>query len=173
MIASLVLGLQVGDPMQNGGLDAEVNARVGAHILIGLGALTGSMMVHALLLTYFMGTGRWLEETSAAYKLSPEWHQRNQKFKYGILPGILVSVVMVIATGSLGAVADPATAVSLEEVIGMPDATLHFSMALLTCLVTLIVNFTQFIAIIGNSAIVEGVLADVRRIRIERGLPVD
>ena len=173
MIIALVLGLQIGDPMKNGGLDPEVNARLGTHILIGLGALTGTMMVHALLFTYFMGTGRWLEETSAAYKLAPEWYQRNQKIKYGIFPGILVSVLMVITTGSLGAVADPATAVSLEKFSGMSDATLHLAMALCTCLVTLMINFTQFIAIARNSAIVEGVLAEVRRIRIERGLPVE
>lgn len=173
MIIALILGLQVGDPMQNGGLDAKVNARIGTHILIGLGALTSTMMVHALLFTYFMGTGRWLDETSTAYKLSPEWYQRNQKIKYGILPGILVSVLMLIAAGSLGAVADPATAVSLEQVLGMSDATLHFAVAVSTWLVTMIINFTQFTAISRNSAIVEGVLAEVRRIRIERGLPVD
>lgn len=173
MLIALILGLQVGDPMQNGGLDAEVNARIGTHILIGLGALTGTMMVHALLFTYFMGTGRWLEETSAAYQLSPEWYQRSQKLKYRILPGILGSVLMVIATGSLGAVADPATAVSLEPVFGISDSMLHLAMAYSTWLVTLIINFTQFVAIARNSAIIEGVLAEVRRIRIEHGLPVD
>ena len=129
--------------------------------------------VHALLFTYFMGTGRWLEETSAAYKLAPKWYEHNQRIKYGILPGIIVSVLMVIAAGSLGAVADPATAVSLEPVFGLSDAMLHFAMALSTWLVTLIINFTQYIAIARNSAVVEGVLGEVRRIRIERGLPVD
>ncbi|MEJ7592228.1 MAG: hypothetical protein WKF77_11815 [Planctomycetaceae bacterium] len=40
-------------------------------------------------------------------------------------------------------------------------------------MVNLIVNMTQYFAISKNSAIVEGVLAEVRRIRIEKGLPVD
>jgi hypothetical protein len=46
-------------------------------------------------------------------------------------------------------------------------------MAVATWLVTMIINFTQYIAIAGNSAIVDGVLVEVRRMRIERGLPVD
>ena len=173
MIVALVLGLQIGDPMQDGGRDPAVNARIGTHILVGLGALSGTMMVHALVFTYFMGTGRWLEETSTAYKLAPEWYQRNQKIKYGVLPGIFISFLVVIAAGSTGAVADPATVLSLEKTLGLSDATLHFAVALSACLVTAVINFMQFFAIAGNSAIVEGVLAEVRRIRIERGLPVD
>jgi hypothetical protein len=46
-------------------------------------------------------------------------------------------------------------------------------MAIATWLVNLTVNFTQYIRIARNSMIVEAVLAEVRRIRIERGLPVD
>ena len=173
MIVALVLGLRVGDPMKSHGLDPIVNARIGTHILIGLGALTSTTMVHALIFTYFMGTGRWLEETGTAYSLSEEWYKRNQQIKYGILPGILISFLMIVATGCFGAVADPATAVSLEKVVGVSDGTLHFGMAVITWFVTMVINFTQYIAIARNSAVVDGVLAEVRRIRIERGLPVD
>jgi hypothetical protein len=173
MIVSLVLGLQIGDPMQDGGLNAEVNARIGTHILLGLGALSGTMLVHALLFTYFMGTGRWIEETSAAYKLPDDFHKANQGVKYRILPGILISFFMVLSTGMLGAVADTATSVSLESITGLKDATLHFTMAVATWMVTLIINVTQYFSIMQNSNIVEAVLAEVRRIRLERGLEVE
>jgi len=173
MLAALILGLQVGDPMTMGGLDPDVNSRIGTHILIGLAALTSVTLVHALLFTYFMGTGRWLEETSQAYSLGNAYFQRNQKLKYGILPGIFLTFLMVMATGCFGAVADPATAVSLVQTTGISDSTLHFAMAITTWFVNLIVNFTQYIRIAKNSVIVEAVLAEVRRIRIERGLPVD
>lgn len=173
MLVSLLLGWQIGDPMQSHGLDAAVNTRISQHILIGLGALTSVTMVHALLLTYFMGTGRWLEETSQAYSLAPEWHRQNKQIKYGILPGIVICFLMVVATGAFGAVADPATAVSLDGVFGLSDSAMHFTIAVMTWLVNLIANTTQFVAIARNSAIVDGVLAEVRRIRIERGLPVD
>ena len=173
LLFAFVLGWQVGDPMQLGGRDTVVNSRIGTHILAGLAALTGATMVHALLFTYFMGTGRWIEETSQAYSLSGEWHRQNQKTKYSILPGICISFLMLVATGALGAIADPATALSLEKSLGINDSTVHFAAALSAWIVNVIVNLTQFIAIARNSAIVEGVLAEVRRIRVEKGLPVD
>lgn len=173
MIASLILGLRIGDPMTLNGRDTVVNARIGSHMLIGLGALTSTTLVHAILLTYFMGTGRWLEETSAAYSLPRDWHRLNQRIKYSTLPGIVTCFLLVLATGCFGAVADPATALSLEPSLGISDSTLHFSFAVFTWLVNVAVNFTQYIAIARNSAIVEAVLAEVRRIRIENGLPVE
>ena len=173
MVAALVLGIQVGDPLAQGGADPDVNARIGTHMLIGLAALTSVTLVHALLFTYFMGTGRWLEETSTAYSLSSDLHKANQKLKYGMMPGIMLVFMMILATGCLGAVADPATAVSLAESTGITDATLHFSVGVLTWVVNLIVNFTQYIRIGRNTLIVEKVLAEVRRIRLERGLAVD
>ncbi|RLT20406.1 MAG: hypothetical protein DWI29_03935 [Planctomycetota bacterium] len=173
LMVAFVMGWQVGDPATLNGRDPDVNDRIGTHLLVGLGALTSATMVHALLLTYFMGTGRWIEETSQAYRLSSEWYRQNQRTKYGILPGILGSFLMLVVTGSLGAVADPATVLSLERTLGINDSTLHFAAAVCTWIVNLIVNMTQYLAITKNSAIVEGVLAEVRRIRIEKGLPVD
>jgi hypothetical protein len=173
LLVAFTLGWQIGDPMAGGGRDPEVNGRIGMHLLVGLGALTSATMVHALLFTYFMGTGRWIEETSHAYSLSTEWYRQNQRTKYSILPGIIISFLMLVATGSLGAVADPATAVSLQKTLGINDSTLHFTAAVCSWIVNLIVNATQYFAIARNSAIVEGVLAEVRRIRVEKGLPVD
>ena len=173
LLISFVLGWQVGDPMRSNGRDPEVNDRIGTHLLVGLGALTSATMVHALLFTYFMGTGRWIEETTQAYRLSGEWQRLNQRTKYSILPGIFISFMMLVVTGSLGAVADPATAVSLEKTLGINDSTLHFAAAVCAWIVNLIVNITQYFAIAKNSAIVAGVLSEVRRIRLEKGLPVN
>ena len=173
LLITFGLGWQIGDTTLLNGRDPEVNQRIGNHLLLGLGALTSATMVHALILTYFMGTGRWIEETSQAYRLSGEWYRQNQRTKYGILPGIFISFLGLVVTGALGAVADPARAVSLEKTLGIHDSTLHFGAAVCTWIVNLIVNMTQYFAITKNSTIVEGVLAEVRRIRIEKGLPVD
>lgn len=173
MLAAMILGLQVGDPMTMGGRDPEVNARIGSHILIGLGALTGITMVHALVFTWFMGTGRWIEESSLAYGLPAEFHARSQRLKYSVLPGILLSFLLVLGTGCLGAVADPASAASLQSVTGISDSVLHFTAALVTWLANVLINLLQYLRISGNSLVVEGVLAEVRRIRLERGLPVE
>ncbi len=173
LLSAFILGWRIGDPMTAGGRDPEVNGRIGTHLLVGLGALTSATMVHALLFTYFMGTGRWIEETTHAYSLSSDWYRLNQRTKYSVLPGICISFLLLVITGSLGAVADPATAVTLQSTLGVSDATLHFAAAVGTWLVNMIVNMTQYFAISRNSAIVDGVLAEVRRIRVEKGLPVD
>lgn len=91
LLITFGLGWQIGDTTLLNGRDPEVNQRIGNHLLVGLGALTSATMVHALILTYFMGTGRWIEETSQAYRLSGEWYRQNQRTKYGILPGIFIS----------------------------------------------------------------------------------
>ena len=142
-------------------------------MLIGLGALTFSTSVHAIALTYFMGTGRFLEETSAAYSLSPEYHERSQRLKYRMIPGMVVCLLMLIATGALGAVADKATPASLDGVLGLTGAQIHLLGAVLTLLINLAASLLEYRAVSGNSEVIDSVLADVRRIRMERGLPVD
>ncbi|MBS0265896.1 MAG: hypothetical protein JSS02_28455, partial [Planctomycetes bacterium] len=66
LFVALGLGLAIGDATQR---DLAVQSRVTVHMLTGAAALVFSMLVHALVVTYFMGTGRWLEETCNAYKL--------------------------------------------------------------------------------------------------------
>ncbi|MCA9083783.1 MAG: hypothetical protein KDA81_06995 [Planctomycetaceae bacterium] len=166
---AIVLGLNVGDARS---LDPQVQRQISTHMLTGLAALTFATLVHAISFTYFMGTGRWIEETSKAYSLPESYFERNQKLKYGMLPGVTISMILLITTGALGAVADPATPMSLDGTMGLTGAQIHLTVAALTVLVNLVTNFTQYIAIAGNSRVVDDVLADVHRIREERGLPV-
>ena len=119
-----------------------------------------------------MGTGRWVEETSNAYSLNESFHKQNQKLKYGTLPGSTLCMLLLVTTAALGAVADPATPASLDGTLGMTSAQIHFFTAIGTCIINLMVNFSQFVAISRNSTVVEAVLAEVHRIREERGLPV-
>ncbi|MBL8819776.1 MAG: hypothetical protein JNL58_27370 [Planctomyces sp.] len=170
LVTALFFGLWVGDPNTR---DLVVQQRISTHMLIGLGALTFATLVHAILFTYFMGTGRWLEETSRAYSLDQAWHSENQRIKYGTLPGMVVCLLLLITTGALGAAADPATPVSLDGFLGMSGSTIHFTIAITTASVNLIVNIMELIAIHRNGMIIEGVLAEVRRIRLDRGLPVE
>ncbi|MDB4638213.1 hypothetical protein OAF24_04875, partial [bacterium] len=61
LIVALVLGLNIDDAKELSSRGAVSN-----HMLMALAALVFALLVHAILLTYFMGTGRWLEETSNA-----------------------------------------------------------------------------------------------------------
>jgi hypothetical protein len=63
LIVSAILGLNIGDSQQR---TLEVQGQIGTHMLTALAAMCFVALVHAICFTYFMGTGRWLEETSNA-----------------------------------------------------------------------------------------------------------
>jgi len=174
LVTTIVLGLNIGldakDP--NSLINPEVTSRIDSHMLCGLGALIFATLVHAISLTYFMGTGRWIEETSNAYSLGDSFYKKNQSIKYSTLPGLVACIVLLIATGALGAIADPRSMVSLDGTFGLSGRQFHFFGAILTAIANVLTNFTQFVAISRNTNVVDSVLQEVHRIREERGLPV-
>ena len=163
-------GINIGDTATN---SPQVQQLVGTHMLIGLGALVFAALVHAVTLTYFMGTGRFLEETGHAYSLPREFHRRSQRLKYRILPGMLLCLLLLISTGALGAVADRATPASMTETFGISDARVHLGGSIVMLATNLIVTLLEYRAVTGNSRVIDEVLCEVRRIRLERGLPVE
>lgn len=165
LIAAFVLGASIEDAKA---LDHAVDY----HFLTALGALVFASLVHAIVLTYFMGTGRWIEETSTAYRLPSEYHQRNRSLKYRTVPWMVLCFGLLLLTGCLGAAADPGSPVQFRGWFGMSGATTHFAAAVLTLTANVLVNVREFRSIDQNGQIVNEVLADVRRIREERGLPV-
>jgi hypothetical protein len=162
------LGLSIGDP---GSSNPQIQTRVSIHMLVGMGTLSFAMLVHAITLTYFMGTGRWLEETSNAYGLDESLYKTNQRIKYRVVWGMTLCFALLITTGALGALADPATPMSLDGTLGLKGSQFHFFTAITTVIINLLTYFSEFVAISRNTTIVESVLAEVGRIRTERGLP--
>ena len=163
------LGLGIDDPRV---ADPEVQKAVSTHMLTGLGGLVFAALVHAITFTYFMGTGRWIEETSRAYQLSEEPYRQNQRVKYRLLPGICAAFTMLVMTGAFGAMADPASGGGFTGFAGMSPATVHLVFGTLTVCANLAVNIHEFRSIERNGEIVAGVMSEVVRIRTERGLPV-
>ncbi|MDB4614368.1 hypothetical protein OAH18_01630 [bacterium] len=168
-VAAFAMGWIIGDPKA---IDPVVQSNVSTHLTIAIAAIVAGMLLHAITLTYFMGTGRWLEETSRAYKLGPDFHAGNQKLKYRFIPGMVACIIMLLVTGAFGAAADPASPIGFTGFLGLPASTIHFGIATITILLNLMVNITEYKAINSNGTIVNNVLAEVRRIRIEKGLPV-
>jgi hypothetical protein len=163
------LGLGIDDPTVR---DSAVQQGISRHMLLGLGGLIFAALVHAIVLTYFMGTGRWVEETSRAYKLPADFYAKNQKIKYQLMPGISACILMLVLTGAFGGAADPASAVGFGGWFGFAPSTLHLTIAVLTVLVNLAVSVFEFRSIERNGEIVDQVMNEVNRIRTERGLPV-
>lgn len=164
LIVALVLGLNIDDAK----LD---RAAVSNHMLMALGALVFALLVHAILLTYFMGTGRWLEETSKAYKLSPDYCEQSSRLKYSTLMIMAGTLFLLIVTGALGAAADPLGA-GFSGAFGMTAVEIHFLTACLAVGANVVVNLIEYLALQRNGSLVREVLAEVHRIRLENGLPV-
>lgn len=164
LIVALVLGLNIEDAKLDRGPVAN-------HLLVAMGALVFALLVHAILLTYFMGTGRWLEETSKAYRLSPDYCARSSQLKYSTLPLMVGTLFLLIITGASGAAADPLGA-GFSGLWGLTAGEIHFLTACLAIGANVIVNVIEYLAIEKNGRLVKDVLAEVHRIRQEHGLPV-
>lgn len=170
LVAAFVLGMKIGDPTLR---DPSVQGLVGQHFLTSLAALVFAALVHAIVLTYFMGTGRWMEETTEAYQLGGAERARNKRLKYRTIPAMVVCLVLLVASGAFGAAADPASPVKYGGFAGMSAATVHFAIAVVTLVVNLAVNAWEYAAIARNHALIGDVMVEVRRIRAARGLPVE
>lgn len=159
---TLALGWRIGDPRE---LDPATADALALHFLVALGSCILVLLVHAVALTYFMGTGRWIEETCQAYSLGGEAHRANIRLKFQAIPGMVVCFVLVLVTGAFGAIADPASTTDVANA-----ATIHFLLAVTLLTTNVGVNFWQHRCIVHNGRIVNEIVQAVRRIRREKGL---
>lgn len=162
LVVTFALGWRIGDPSE---LDMALRRAVSLHLLTALGAALLALMVHAVALTYFMGTGRWIEETSAAYRLGEGPRRENIRLKYRAIPGMLVCIGLVIVTGAFGAMSDPGASRGTSWA-----PLIHFLLACATVGANLLVSWLEYSAIADNGRLVEAVVGEVRKIRQSRGM---
>ncbi len=172
-VQTLVLGFAIYRGWNIGdATDLASQGAVSFHMQFGLFAILLCCFCHALLLTYFMGTGRWLEETCRAYALGPEYRERNMKLKWASYPAMTVCFALLIGMMISGVAADPASMAGFSGWGEWTPARVHLAVVIFTVAVNLGVNIWEYMAIRGNGELVNAVLARVREIRIERGLEV-
>lgn len=169
LVAAFMLGLMIDDPKSR---SLAVQAGIQNHFLVALAALIFSTLVHAITLTYFMGTGRWIEETSSAYRLGPDFHRRSARLKYRTIPLMVLCFVLLVLTGAMGAASDAASPMQAKGVFGLSTATVHLTLAITTVVANLFVSWLEFRALEQNGEIVDEVLAEVHRIRASKGLAI-
>lgn len=169
LVATFALGWQIDDPRV---ADRAVQQGVQIHFLAALTSLCVTTLVHAIVLTYFMGTGRWIEETSLAYQLGPQFHRQNQTLKYRVVPLLVLGFLLLLTTGAFGAAADPASPIQFSGWLGLSPATCHQLVAIVAVLANVTIHYYEYLTLFENGLIVEQVLAEVRRIRLEKGLAV-
>ena len=168
IIVAFVLGWEIGDPRS---VASGTRRLLSYHALISVAALIFAALVHSVLLTYFLGTGRWMEETQSAYKLDVQWNDESRHLKYRTIPLMVVCLVLLIVNIPLGALAVDRENFSLPGGFELSPSRVHLVFACLTIVVNLLVNALEYRAIARNSLLVGEVMQNVRRIRQERGLP--
>lgn len=132
------------------------------HFVLGLFTAVGTLLVHCLIFTYFLGTGRWVKEVTIAYVLPDEpWHKETRELKRKVFPPALGAMLITIAAAAGGAGAQ------LREWPWQVHATL----ATIALLVNLWAFFVEYRIVTANAVVLDGVLKEVDRVRAERGLP--
>jgi hypothetical protein len=141
------------------------------HRLSGISAGVIVMLVNSIVVTYFIGTSRWCKEVVDTYGLDRSYIQRSAQLKRRTFPICTVSMLIAVAIAALGAAADPAASVKLPPMEGLTWTNLHFLSACLGIGAIVFGFLLQGMNISSNHTVITDVMAAVKRIRAERGLP--
>jgi hypothetical protein len=170
MSITLVLGLSLGDVANP--LDRDTQRLATVHRLSGIAAALAIVLVNSFVVTYFIGTSRWCKEVVAAYSLDAGPSRRSTLLKRKTFPLAVVSMLSVVGIAALGGAADPGAALRIQPVFGLAWAKVHLLGSLAGMAVIAYSFFVEWLNIEGNRQCIAEILAEVKRIRLERGLEV-
>jgi hypothetical protein len=136
------------------------------HMLLGVLAALVTVLVNSISVTYFIGTSRWCKEVTEAYELDGSLAQRSRSLKRKSLPWSMAGLAIVVMIVAMGAAADPGTLRPDTAKWVMPHAVgaIVGTIAIGWCLKA------QTSSIGANLEIINAVVAEVERIRRDRGL---
>ena len=164
LLTALVLGLAIGDLYAARPSDETLNWAT-VHRLTGIAAALAVVFVESVIVTYFIGTSRWCKEVVETYGLDRTAVTESNRLKRRTFPWALAGMLAVVGIIALGGAADPAT--------GRPNtqawAEWHLAGAIAGIL---LIAWTYVVAwnnVFANHAIIERIVAEVGRIRRERG----
>ena len=132
------------------------------HFTLGLFTAIGALLIHCIIFTYFLGTGRWVKEVKLAYHLPDEpLPKLTRELKRRTFPPALAAMLITIATAAAGAGAQ------LQEWPWMA----HASLAVATLVINLWAFRLEYRNLRINAEVITDALHEVDRIRAARGLP--
>ena len=169
--AAIILGLSIGDLYDRSDLEVwqnTLNIR-GVHMLTGVASALAVVLVHSVVVTYFVGTSRWCKEVTETYRLDSGSLLKSTLLKRKTFPWCVVGMLTVVGVGALGAASDPGTGrAGTAEMASFHLAAAFAGMAL--------VGWTYFRAwsnIMDNQEVIEEIVEMVREIRQQRGLDTE
>ena len=123
MVLTLFLGFLV--PSGQGGGWHDL------HFLMGLITVLLTLLIHSIVFTYFLGTGKWVNEVVRVYQL-PQWiSSQALKNKRRVFPFEFASMMLIGVTAWLGAAADTRKAMNStysQWHLGISSMTLAFNL---------------------------------------------
>ena len=148
--------------MMRGSLTNSADQTFMVHFLCGLFTAVATLLVHCLIFTYFLGTGRWVREVSIAYDLpdSP-LYKTTRTLKRKTFPPALFAMLGTIATSAAGAG---------RQLQDWPYQV-HFVGAFVAIGLNLWAYWVEWRSLKLNEQILLDVYREVDRVRAERGLP--
>lgn len=142
-------------------LGYQPQGTVTVHFVVGLFTVLLTLLVHCLIFTYFLGTGRWVKEVARAYGLADQVLPRQtRELKRTAFPPALFAMLTAIATAAAGAGAQ----------LTVWPWWIHLVLALITLLVNFWAYRVEYLAVVANGRIIEQIMAEVARRRSEAGL---
>ena len=163
-IATFCLGAAIGEFRQQPTDEALTWLRI--HKLCGLAAALLVVFVNSVVVTYFIGTSRWCREVVETYKLDGEYIACSNRLKRSAFPWALSAMLVIVGVIALGAAADPGTGRQHTEEWAMPHLLGSIVGIGFVCWAFL----AQASRITANHVLINEIVADVARIRAERGL---
>ena len=173
--AVLVLGLYLhGFDLRNAA-DSSAQRLATVHRLSGIAAGVIVLLVDSVVITYFVGTSRWCKEVSETYRLGTDYVARSARLKRKTFPLAVVSMLTVVGIVALGGAADPANDLHPEPLQNLFGADFswadaHLGAALAGTALLTFGFFAMSLNIATNQGVIQDVMAQVKRIRTERGL---
>ncbi len=159
LVSSYVLGWV--SRLQDGATRMETSIYP-THFLVGLLTALLTLLVHCIIFTYFLGTGRWVKEVGLAYKLPDQLLPRQtRELKRRVFPPALFAMLITITTAAAGQGAQ----------MGLWHWSVHMTVATLTLLVNGWAYRIEYQCLAENANVLENVMREVERIRAEQGLP--
>jgi len=132
------------------------------HFVLGLGTVLLSLLVHCMVITYFLGTGRLIKEVSLAYQLPDErWARPTRDLKRNNTPKAILAMALSIALAASGE-ADRHDVWPWWIHLVLGCATLPFNAW---------VFWVEYRNVSLNGKILEEAIGEVERIRAAHGLP--
>ncbi|HMC64103.1 MAG TPA: hypothetical protein VKI65_04125 [Gemmataceae bacterium] len=134
------------------------------HFLLALFTAFLTLLVHCLIFTYFLGTGRWVKEVALAYQFPDDpLPKRTRELKRHSFPPALTAMLVTIAAAAAGAAAQRA----------VWPWWVHFTLATATLLANAWAFPVEYRDLRSNVGVLDEVMREVDRIRARRGLPTN